>query len=107
MDIQTVANLFYVFLLLIGLISFTTGYLTMKKTRLSSAGFYAMTLLSFALMILHFMWYTRAVQVTYTPTIPWLFNMAAAVVLYIVFLVVGAAVLRSISRKRDYRSTTS
>ncbi|MDV2582579.1 hypothetical protein [Alkalibacillus haloalkaliphilus] len=94
-----VDGLFYIFLAVIGVVSFVGGLLVLKKSRQISIGFLATLGVSILLFIFLFRWFQSAATDIYMGTIPWLFNQAFAIILYILFLVITLFVFQRIHKE--------
>lgn len=99
MDIQTVVNLFFIFLLVVSVVSFFAGFAIMQKSKNLKNGYFSMFGLSLLLFILLFRWFQSAGSELFLGTIPWLFNQALAIILYIIYLIVAWFILKRINKR--------
>lgn len=99
LDIQTIANLYVVFLLVAALISSILGFFITKKLKNYKKGFISLLICSGILIIIIIKWFDTASRSVYMGTLPWLFNIVLAIILYLVYLVIAWFTLKRISKK--------
>jgi uncharacterized membrane protein len=99
MDIEFVSNLFFICLLIVVVISFFVGYGFMKKSKNHKTGFLTLFGISFLLLIILFKWYQSVAVELYIGTIPFLFNQAFAIVLYLIYLIIIWFVLKRLNKR--------
>ncbi|WP_100333977.1 hypothetical protein [Bacillus alkalisoli] len=99
MDIETAANLFFLCLVLIGVISFFVGVFFMKKSKNHRIGFLTTITISFLLLIFLFNWYQSVAVNLYVGTIPFLFNQAFSIVMYLIYLIITGFLFKSLNKQ--------
>ncbi|MFC4323069.1 hypothetical protein [Litchfieldia salsa] len=99
MNIETITNLFFIFLLIVGVISFFVGVGFMRIFKNYKTGFLALFGLSFLLNVILFEWYQSALLEIAIGTIPIVFTHLFAIVLYFIYLIISWFVLRRINKQ--------
>ncbi|MER2008204.1 MAG: hypothetical protein ABS939_12215 [Psychrobacillus sp.] len=99
MDIQTVMNIFFIILLVIGIISFFSGFAIMTISKNHKNGFFFMFVLSLILLLFLLEWFQSVGSEVFLATIPWLLNQAFAIILYILYLIVAWFILKRLNKR--------
>ncbi|MED4018786.1 hypothetical protein ACWE42_17855 [Sutcliffiella cohnii] len=104
MDIQSVVNLFYLYLFVVIVISFLIGYVSMKKSKSHKMGFLIIVSLSFVLLMLLLQWFQSTSAALFIGTIPWLFNQAIAILVYLIYVIITWFVLKRLNNRNIFSS---
>lgn len=104
MDIQSVVNLFYLYLFVVIVISFLIGYVSMKKSKSHKTGFFTTVGLSILLLMLLLQWFQSISAALFIGTIPWLFNQAIAILLYLIYVIITWFALKRLNSRNIFSS---
>ena len=99
MNMQTVVNIFFIILLVVGTLSFFSGFAVMKISKNHKNGFFSMFVLSLILLLFLLDWFQSVGSDVFLATIPWLLNQALAIILYIIYLIAAWFIIRWLNKK--------
>ncbi len=98
LEIQEIANLYFYLLIASALICAVVGYLITKKTKDHGKGFSVLFLLSFLCLIIIIIWFDQASRSNFMGTIPWLFNIVCAIIVYPIYLFLTLIVYKRVHK---------
>ena len=99
MDVQTLANVYLALVIASAIISLIIGVVFTKKLNHAKKGLLAMAVSSFVLLLAVMEWFGSASSKSYMGTIPLVFNIAATIVIYAIYLLVCWLVFKRIVKK--------
>ncbi|KAA0542740.1 hypothetical protein FZW96_21215 [Bacillus sp. BGMRC 2118] len=88
MEVQEIANRFLILLITWSIVYGLIGFFVTKLTNRISIGFSVLTTLCVISLFLILRWFDQVAREAYMGTIPWLFNMASAIILLPIYLLI-------------------
>jgi len=101
MDVQTIANVYLALVIASAIISLIIGIVFTKKFNHAKKGLLAMIITSFVLLLAVMEWFSSASSNSYMGTIPLVFNIAATIIIYAIYLLICAFVFKKIVKKGE------
>jgi len=98
MDVQQVANLFLIFVLLASVLALIIGLFVSLKTCNYKKGFLGTLIASLVFLIVIVSWYEKASSNVFMGTIPWILNVVAVILVLPIYLIIIYFILRKITK---------
>lgn len=100
MDVQTIANLFLIFVIIAAVASLLIGlFITFRKESYKK-GFIGTLISSIVCLIIIVSWYEKASSKVFMGTIPWILNVIAVTVILPIYLLIIYFVFKKITSRK-------
>ena len=100
MDVQQVANLFLIFVLIAAALALIIGLFISLKTRSHKKGFLGTLIASFVFLIAIVSWYDKASSTVFMGTLPWVLNVVAVLLVLPIYLIIVYFIFKKITKSK-------
>ncbi|MDU9693927.1 hypothetical protein O0Q50_22360 [Priestia aryabhattai] len=100
MDVQQVANLFLIFVLIAAALALIIGFFVSLKTRNHKKGFLGTLIASFVFLIVIVSWYDKASSTVFMGTLPWILNVVAVLLVLPIYLIIIYFIFKKITKSK-------
>jgi len=101
MNLGNLVDLFFIYLVILGIVSSFVGFIIMRRFKSHINGFFTLFVLSLILLAFLFQWFQSTADELFMGTIPLIFNQLFAVGLYLIYLIISWFVLKSLNNRRQ------
>ncbi|MCM3195489.1 uncharacterized membrane-anchored protein YhcB (DUF1043 family) [Priestia megaterium] len=98
MDVQKVANLFLIFVLIAAGISLVIGFIIAVRTTNYKKGYISTFISSVVFLILIVSWYDKASSNVFMGTIPWVLNVIAVIIVLPLYVLIARFIFKKVTK---------
>ena len=98
MDVQKVANLFLIFVLIAAGISLIIGFVVAVRSTNYKKGYISTFISSVVFLILIVSWYDKASSNVFMGTIPWILNVISVIIVLPLYLLIARFIFKKVTK---------
>jgi phosphotransferase system glucose/maltose/N-acetylglucosamine-specific IIC component len=99
-DVQKIANLFLIFVLVAAVLALIIGLFVSIRTSNHKKGFFGTLIASLVFLIGIVSWYDKASSNVFMGTLPWILNVVAVILVWPIYLIIIYFVFKKITKDK-------